>query len=90
MLTEPSQYRTFSLHQALSLGPPPPSTQFQVTDITRDGVPDLLVLPPQNTGSGNAEVHALDGATGYPTWAVHAATGFPGLDPSVWRVAFAS
>ena len=90
VLTEASQYLTFSLHQALPLAPQPVSTQFQVTDITRDGVPDLLVLLQQNTGSGHPEVHALDGATGYATWAVHAATGFPELDPSVWSESFAS
>ncbi|HEX7353792.1 MAG TPA: N-acetylmuramoyl-L-alanine amidase [Mycobacteriales bacterium] len=90
VLTEASHYRTFSLHQALPLAPQPSTTRFQVVDLTGDGVPDLVVLIQQDTGSGYAEVHALDGATAYTTWAVHAATGFPEMDPTVWQEAFAS
>ena len=83
-------YQAFILHRALPLAPQPTTTQFQVTDVTGDGVPDLLVLLQQNTGSAHAEVHAIDGAGGFTTWAIHAATGFPELNPDDWRETFTS
>jgi hypothetical protein len=43
-------------------------------DVNGDGRADMVIIGRGPTGSGRAEVHVLDGVTGYSTWVGHWAT----------------
>jgi hypothetical protein len=49
-------------------------------DFNRDGVLDLYGIKTKNTGSGQVEVHILNGATDYKTWLLHAAIPIAATD----------
>lgn len=50
-------------------------------DHDRDGVPDLYAVN-RRGGSGQTEVHVLDGASQYQRWSAHAASALHGTDQS--------
>lgn len=49
--------------------------------------PDMYIIAPNNTGSGQTEVHVLDSATAYSSYKLHAATALGQYNPD--QVAFA-
>jgi hypothetical protein len=49
--------------------------------------PDMYIIAPNNTGSGQTEVHVLDSATAYSSFKLHAATALGQYNPD--QVAFA-
>jgi len=82
-----TNYSTFLLHGVSGLDPTTSSQwQFTTGDYNRDGVPDLIGVLMNGTGSGKTEVHILNGATGYtgPTL-LSVATGLGETSPSQWQ-----
>ncbi len=55
---------------------------FALADWNRDGVPDLIVIKKQNTGSDSTEVHILSGASGYRQFILHTGTALHQTDSS--------
>lgn len=77
-------FAAFSQHAATALGPTDLATwQFLVADENGDGVPDLWAIKTHGS-SGHTEVHILDGADGYRTFLVHAATALPVTNRADW------
>jgi stage II sporulation protein D len=86
ILSRVSGYQTYTLHAATPLALEPAGTaDFEFGDANGDGVPDLFAILTGGTGSGNTEVHVLDGASGYQTFSVHAATGLGPLPSTHWQ-----
>ncbi len=57
-----SNYQSFLLHTATSITEADaPNLTFSVGDFNRDGVPDVYAIKVRNTGTGNLEVHILNG-----------------------------
>ncbi|MCW2602862.1 MAG: SpoIID/LytB domain protein [Pseudonocardiales bacterium] len=79
-LTRGSGYTQFSRHTALPIWQTPgPAFQFSVTG-TNGTAADLVMTQLSGTGSGQTEVHILNGATGYSVWTAHAATPLGALE----------
>ncbi|HEX7353831.1 MAG TPA: FG-GAP-like repeat-containing protein [Mycobacteriales bacterium] len=77
-------FGAFSLHSTTALGPTDLSTwQFRLADYNGDGVPDLWAIKTDGA-SGHTEVHILDGADGYRTFLLHAATALPPTNLTDW------
>jgi hypothetical protein len=55
---------------------------FGVGDFNRDGIPDLYCLKVTNTGTGNLEVHILNGATNYQNFLLETGTQITQTDAS--------
>ncbi|WP_420263847.1 FG-GAP repeat domain-containing protein [Candidatus Magnetominusculus dajiuhuensis] len=55
---------------------------FFMSDYDKDGIPDLIGVQRENTGSGYTEVHVLSGASGYTQWLVNAVTPLEKSDSS--------
>ena len=80
-LTRGSGYSQFSRHTALPIGQSPgPTFQYSLSGPDGTSAPDLVMTQLSGTGSGVAEIHILDGPTGYGTWTVHSATPLGALD----------
>jgi kumamolisin len=85
ILTRVSGYRTFSLHVATPLPPMPVSiAEFNLTTYDADATPDLNLTLFANTGSGDTEVHVLNGATSFTRWDQQIATSLGTVDPASW------
>jgi len=75
-----SGYQEWLLHQSLFLPPlPNRSMELHVADYNRDGHSDLYFINRGVTGSGNTEVHVLDGATDYHSFLLNGVTPLPPL-----------
>lgn len=78
-------FQTFTVHAATALGETGSDGAWQLLlgDYNRDGVKDLYAISKRGA-SGRTEVHVLDGASGYKTYSLHAATplGASGSDHS--------
>jgi hypothetical protein len=61
----------------------PAAWDFAVADRDRDGVDDVVGIKRWGA-SGRVEVHVLDGASGYRTWQLHAATVLPRSAGGLW------
>jgi len=84
-----TNYSTALLHAVSALGETTSSQwQFTVGDYNKDGLPDLIGVLMNGTGSGKTEVHILNGATGYsgPTL-LSVATGLGETSPAQWQFA---
>jgi hypothetical protein len=86
ILDRTTNYSTFRLEVATALGETSASQwQFSFGDYNRDGIPDLIGVLMNYTGSGKTEVHILDGATNYSTFLLHAATSLSETTSSQWQ-----
>jgi sugar lactone lactonase YvrE len=82
-----TNYSTFLLHAATTLSETTSSQwQFTTGDYNRDGIPDLIGVLMNGTGSGRTEIHILNGATDYtgPTL-LSVATGLGETTSSQWQ-----
>jgi peptidyl-Asp metalloendopeptidase len=61
----------------------PAAWDFAVADRNRDGVDDVIGIKRWGA-SGKVEVHVLDGASGYRSWQLHAATVLPRSAGGLW------
>ncbi len=72
-----SGYTAFSSHHStVAAATAPRAWDFAVADLDRDGVDDVVGIKRWGS-SGRVEVHVLDGASGYRSWQLHAATPLP-------------
>ncbi|MFI6317716.1 FG-GAP-like repeat-containing protein [Nonomuraea sp. NPDC050556] len=78
VLNGATNYQDFLLHAItpLTLGDFGPNfkTSVGAGDYNGDGVPDLYTYKTANTGTGNAEIHVLNGASSFTTFALHIAS----------------
>ncbi|MBF0457993.1 MAG: VCBS repeat-containing protein [Nitrospirae bacterium] len=78
VLSGASGYTQWLVNVATPMGKTGSSTNGQwlyfLADYNKDGVPDLIAINRENTGSGYTEIHVLSGASGYTQWSLHAAT----------------
>lgn len=65
---------SFSLVTAQPQFPASGRAHFDFYDYNSDGVQDLYMILPENTGSGKLEVHVLNGATSFTTYLANIAT----------------
>ena len=83
VLSGASGYRTPLLSTGTALHPTDgTSWSFSVADADGDGHQDLYALNSQ--GASGTEVHVLDGASGYRSWQLHAATALHRTAPGAW------
>ena len=80
ILSGSSDYQEWLLHQSLFLHElPNRSMELHIADYNRDGRSDLYFINRGVTGSGNTEVHVLDGATNYHNFLLNGVTPLPPL-----------
>lgn len=77
VLSGASGYRAFLFNQYTALGYTGSEAEFHFYDYDHDGIPDLILVKKSNTGSGQTEIHALSGCSGYQTWMFNLATIMP-------------
>jgi YD repeat-containing protein len=89
ILSGASNYKTYLVQTGTVLGLTDANWDFQVTDYNSDGIPDLVGMPRQNTGTRSTEIHVLNGATSFQTFITQLGTAFPNLDPATTSFHFA-
>jgi hypothetical protein len=78
VLSGADEYRPFLLQTGTPIGQQDGSDNFDgwaVRDFNRDGVPELFCIKTRQTGTGNVEVHVLNGADNYQSFVLQ--TGIP-------------
>jgi len=83
VLSGATNFQTFLLHTATALGQTGANWSFQVADINRDGILDLVGILQSGSGSGKTELHVLDGASNFQSFNLHIATAL-GATPTNW------
>jgi hypothetical protein len=79
------RFTAWQSHLRTAAGPTTPSAwDFAVADRDRDGVDDVIGIKRWGGASGKVEVHVLDGAGGYRSWQLHAATVLPATRSALW------
>jgi len=79
------RFTAWQAHFSTIAGPTTPSAwDFAVADRNRDGVDDVIGIKRSGGASGTVEVHVLDGASGYRSWQLHAATVLPATTSALW------
>lgn len=87
-LSQASGYRDFSVHAATAFGAQDPAQwHFAMGSYGGSGRPDLIGIKHSGTASGRVEVHVLTAASGYRTFALHAATALPVVTDSQFQFA---
>jgi len=82
VLSQSSNYQTFTDHVATPLGLFGPNAQFILGNFAGGTNPDLFtIIASGSTGSGRTEVHVLSGDSNYQTFSLHVATPFPLTTP---------
>jgi hypothetical protein len=75
ILSGATNYTTFILHTGTPQGlTASDAWDWLVGDYTGDAKPDVIGILKNGTGTGQTEVHILNGATAYSTYALHAGT----------------
>jgi hypothetical protein len=84
----PSYYSTALLRTGTGLEETKPQQwQFSAGDYNGDGIPDLLGVLMNGTGTGQTEAHILDGASNYQSFLLHAGTALSETTASQWQFA---
>ncbi len=92
-VSQASHYSQFSVHAATAFGSPTGATadwQFFIASFHGDGQPDLYGVKLRNTGSHQVEVHVLSAASGYQSFALHAATALAAVPANQFEFAIGS
>jgi hypothetical protein len=87
-MSQGSGFRDFSVHAATAFGAQNPSQwHFSMGSYGGSGRPDLIGVKHSGTASGKVEVHVLTAASGYRTFALHAATPLPVVNAAQFQFA---
>lgn len=85
VLSAASGYTQWVAHIATALPVVDPARfQFALGSLNGDSRPNLYAIMTSGTASGRTEVHVLSAASGYQSYAAHAATALPTTSNSAW------
>lgn len=89
ILSGASNFQQWLLHTGTALGQAGSNWIFRLGDFDRDGIPDLIGVLLNTTGSNSTELHILSGSSNFQQRILEVGTPLGETDPAQWDFALA-